>query len=144
MEKKSLIIALALIVVMASFAFAASIPVQTFGTDPSYTETFTLLSLATNTTTGSVYKLGKPFKRVSCIVSNPSGSVPAGVSFSLSGGLDDASLVTLNTVSASTWPQIITSETSSSPYVTYVRGSIGTWTTNTGTTTLRMKCIAAH
>lgn len=142
--KKNLLIALVLVIVVATTAWASSINVKTYGADATFSETFNLISLATDTTTGSVYKLGKPFKRVSCIMSNPSGSVPAGVAFTLSGGLDDSNLVTLNTISTSSWPAMITTVTDTSPDITFVRGAITTWTTNTGTTTLRLKCVAAH
>ena len=141
--KKNLFIALALIVLLASIAWAASINVKTFGNDPSYTEKFALLSSATNTTTGSVYKLGKPFKDISCVMSNPSGSVPAVVVFNVAGGLDDTNLVTLATVSASTWPQLITTNTTTASNVMYVRSAITSWTTNTGSP-LRLECVAAH
>lgn len=145
MKKKSLFIALAMIILVASIAWAASISVQTFGTDPSYTETFALLSAATNTTTGSVYKLGKPFKHISCIMSNPSGSVPGSVDFKISGGLDDSNLVSLGSLSTGTWPAVLTSNTATNPDVLYVQGAITSWGTNTGApTTLRLKCVAAH
>lgn len=142
--KKHLFIVLALIVLVASVAWAASINVPTRGSDPSYTEKFVLLSAATNTTTGSVYKFGKPFRNISCVMSNPVGTAPTEVLYTLSGGLTDSSLVTLSTISASTWPTLITSVSATAPDVMYVRGAISSWGTQTGTSQLRLECVAAH
>lgn len=142
--KKIVVISLAVFIAVASLAWGASIVVKTFGTDPAYTETFTLLSAATDTTNGSVYRFGKPFRNISCVVSKTTGTDPGSVRFNLQAGLDDTNLVTVATNSSSTWPALITTNTSTASDVMYVRGTISSWATETGTSILRMRCVASH
>ena len=136
--KKILALAVVLALAMAALAYAGAVPTQ--GTDLSFTHKFNLISSSSGTVTGSTVNLGKPFATITCVVSNATGTDPTSVVTVLSGGIDSANLVTLKTVTSTSFSDIFTTNAATAVPVTNIRGS---FTANDGSAT-RVDCIASH
>lgn len=141
--KKISAFAVIVLLVMASVAFAASVP--SYGTDPSYSTKFNAFSTSTSTGNGPVINLGKPYPVVTCIITNPTGSTATSVNWTISGGIDSSNLVTLVTTTSTSFPALVTTKSATNPPISYMRGAIYSKATTTDdAAALRVDCMASH
>ena len=111
---------------------------------------YALSTLVTSTTTtgatDGLIPLGMMFHTFTCMVTNPSGSVPTQVQTKLEGSIDGINLYTIMTNSASTFPIIFSTgsfSTSSLPAM-YYKGTYISRATGSTNSSIQMDCAASH
>lgn len=140
--KKTIIITVLLLALLslATSAFAAAVP--NYGTDLSYTTKFTAISNTTATTLGTTVQLGAPYRDVTCLLTNPTGTAPDSTLFTVKGGIDSSNLVSVNSLSTSTYPTLFSVGSSTMPKIDFLRIDLTSGTMPGGT--LRVDCRASH
>lgn len=139
---KKFLFILFLILLVATAAYSQVWQFQQNG--KTFTSLQTLSTGTTNTgTVGTAVSLGMPFETITCVLTQGTNTATS-ITFDLEGSLDGTNYKLLKAITATSFPDIQTTNAATSIPVLYMRATYSARTAGHSTTAPALNCIASH